>query len=330
MSLGAIPFSIPAAFEAQFLAREVVRYGALLKDAETGKIVAHLQQTGIFENVLSQAPSMIGIVSNPVTTLVDAAASVTTVVQNQKIIGQLGNLSNMVETLQMVNLIGTVASIAGIGVSVAATAVVLKQVKTLQTNIDAGFDRLEKKIKDIPAEMEKREFKKLIEDIETPLERLQEVATRKNAKQVIEKAEDELHRSFNNLNRAARQVSLTVQLDAEMFEGLIAALALCHGAQLKSLIWLDEKQTALSRARGQAEKLMKLSTTIPMDKLMMKLPDDLKGAHRIHSGLADLRAVAATQPSLCQQIIQMNIDGRRYLEEAQERDDTPLLLLPTA
>ena len=93
MSLGAIPFSIPAAFEAQFLAREVVRYGALLKDAETGKIVAHLQQTGIFENVLSQAPSMIGIVSNPVTTLVDAAASVTTVVQNQKIIGQLGNLS---------------------------------------------------------------------------------------------------------------------------------------------------------------------------------------------------------------------------------------------
>ena len=46
-----IPFRIPFDFAADVAVGKIVRYGAILKDAQTGRIVAHLQETGLFHSV---------------------------------------------------------------------------------------------------------------------------------------------------------------------------------------------------------------------------------------------------------------------------------------
>lgn len=65
--LSTIPFEIPAKFAAQLATGDLVRYGGLLKDVGTGQIVAHLQETGIAQSVLSSlvsgAPTPLSLVS---------------------------------------------------------------------------------------------------------------------------------------------------------------------------------------------------------------------------------------------------------------------------
>ncbi len=41
-----IPFEVPAELMTRFLAGDLVRNGALLREAGTGRVVAHLQEAG--------------------------------------------------------------------------------------------------------------------------------------------------------------------------------------------------------------------------------------------------------------------------------------------
>ena len=52
-----IPFEVPAELLGRVASGELIRYGTILKDAGTGQIVKHLQETGAAQSVLSSLAS---------------------------------------------------------------------------------------------------------------------------------------------------------------------------------------------------------------------------------------------------------------------------------
>ncbi len=67
-----IPFDTPASFLLPHSLGQVQRYGAILKDVSTGRIVAHLQETGALHSITSVAPNFL----NPVSGIVNSASGI--------------------------------------------------------------------------------------------------------------------------------------------------------------------------------------------------------------------------------------------------------------
>jgi hypothetical protein len=51
--ISTIPFEYPSRLLADIATGQVVRYGTILKDAATGRIVSHMQETGVVQSILS-------------------------------------------------------------------------------------------------------------------------------------------------------------------------------------------------------------------------------------------------------------------------------------
>ena len=51
-----ISFAIPTEFAAGLANGSLIRIGTLLKESGTGRIVAHIQETGLAQNLLSEMP----------------------------------------------------------------------------------------------------------------------------------------------------------------------------------------------------------------------------------------------------------------------------------
>lgn len=98
--------------------------GAVVKDAVTGRILAHLQPTQSLVNLLFEyglAP-----VTQPLSLLSGVAGNF-----------QLLKLTRMVEQLQMVAAIGAAASVLNLGVSVGGFVMVLRSLQRVQSKVDA-------------------------------------------------------------------------------------------------------------------------------------------------------------------------------------------------
>lgn len=121
-----IEFVIPWEFLPRVVSGELVRYGAVLKDAVTGRIVGHLKEVGNFSQLLG----------NPLT---DGISVVSNIVQNF----QLRSIGKTLESLQLINNIGAVASLATLGVSVVGFAVVTSKLNKIDEKLDVVLEKLE-------------------------------------------------------------------------------------------------------------------------------------------------------------------------------------------
>ena len=74
MTLTSIPFSAAAEYLPGLATGKTVRFGSILKSAETGRIVGHLQETGVVQSLLqktlsfdpSGATGLIGVVQDEI------------------------------------------------------------------------------------------------------------------------------------------------------------------------------------------------------------------------------------------------------------------------
>ncbi len=329
MSFGAIPFAVPAQFLAQLNAGELARYGTILKDVADGRIVGHLQQTGVFDHVLGNAVSGLGQVVQSGVNPINMLTGFATVAQNHQIKGQLTALTDMVGSLQTLGLVSSVASVAGIGVTVASTAILMQRIK----KIDTSIGRLVGQIAGIADHLKKTDLHKALHKVNDTMEKLAEAPFRKSAagtRKVLDNVEEDLRSGFNELITGARVVINLEVLDEELLRTLLAGLATCAAAQSKTLVWLDEVSVAGMRAKTHTQKLNELARLIPMDVMLGKLGGDADAAARLSTDMRELRAVAASRPSFCERLSQLEISGPDFLEQTQERDDAPVLVLPSA
>ncbi len=315
-----IPFVIPSKFLADVQTGAVEQVGALLKNAATGKIVGHMQETGAMQQIASKVLDL-----NPVSSFAQIGLDATNTALAVRADRKLTALTDMVGSVQTMQMVTLASSVAGIGVTVASTLVILNRLK----GISEGLNAVSEKIDALPKEWRELDLKKTLSDVQTQLERLEEIETRKNAKPVVEKVEENLHSAFNRLHRGAMTVMAEITIDGQLLQQLLAGLALSGGAQIRSLYELDEVETAGKRAQTQFEKLQSLSIHMPRDVLARKIQNSSDEVAQLSGLLSQIRMGTASQPSLAKQLASKGIRGSEYLARSREEQEEPILLLPT-
>jgi hypothetical protein len=136
-----IPMDIPARFLPGVIAGNVIRYGCILCDARTGKIVGHLKQ------VLDISRS---IPMNPI----GAVSTVGQLIQTFATHHQLTRIQQTLDHLKLISSVGAVASVAGLGVSVAGFALVLRRLERLQQGLNQAMERIRAQVEKVQLKLD--------------------------------------------------------------------------------------------------------------------------------------------------------------------------------
>lgn len=311
-----IPFNIPAQFRAAFGAGELIQRGALLKDATTGRIVSHLQETGALQKVLQT-----GLSFDPT-----GATGLIGVAQNAAISGKLNAMQSMMGTMQVLQVASLASSVVGIGVTAASTAMILNRLN----QVDKALVGIEASVADLPSKWHEMDLRSKIVTVRTSLERLQEAEVRPDAEAVIKSVEERLSYVFDEIHEGLAEVVIQARIDAGLVKSLLATLALCGSAQIKSLLWLDMKEAAELRSRRQVAKLESLTFLMPRDLMVDRLGHDQSTALSVSQEFSEIRFRTASQPSLARTLIAREINGREYVERIEQEETEPYLLLAPA
>lgn len=134
-----IPMEAPAAFLAKLSTGELVRYGAIIKDSSTGRIVGHLKETGQLGEVLSQlalSPLDVFKAVNPVSVVADVAGVGIGALNAI----QLRDIKLVLEQLQLTTNVAALASVAGLGVSIGSFAALNAKLTAIEGRLDSIAD----------------------------------------------------------------------------------------------------------------------------------------------------------------------------------------------
>lgn len=309
-------FQVPEKFLVAYQRGTLDQVGGLLKDNATGKIVAHLQETGAAQSIVR---SFTGVATNPIGFVFDTANMVQTYQANQK----LTALQSAVGNLQILQVATAVTSLAGIGVTVASTAILLKRMNALQTSIGS----LEEKVDHLPKQWEELKIRDTLRRINDQFERLDEAAVSKRATALREKAEESLHDAFSILADTTTSVLGQKEMDRDLLASLLAGLSLAGGAQTKVLYQLDEVERAQFRSRNQFQKILSISNSAPTDVLVQRLEPQY--GNSVATFLKNMRTNTASQCELANQLVDRNISGQEYVERAAFERAEPIMLLPS-
>ena len=311
-----IPFDIPTQFRAAVAAGDLTPNGALLKDAVTGRIVAHLQETGALQKALQS-----GLSFDPT-----GATGLIGIAQNAAITSKLNAMQAMMGTMQMLQVATLASSVIGIGVTAASTAMILNRLN----QVDKAIGGLEASVADLPSKWREMDLRAKIVTVRTSLERLQEAEVRPDADSVVKSVEERLSYVFDEIHSGLVEVVIQARVDAGLVRSLLASLALCGSAQIKSLLWLDMKEAAEIRSRHQVAKLEDLAFLMPRDLMRDRLGNVQTTALGISQDFSEIRMRIASQPSLARTLIAREINGREYIKRVEKEETEPYLLLAPA
>ena len=318
-----IPFRIPSDFAADVAMGRIVRYGAILKDAQTGRIVAHVQETGLFHSVLSQGLGLASTAASVVTSPVSAVTGVVSVVQNEQIKRRLAELQSMMGTMMSLQWATLGVSVVGVGVTAVSTAILLQRMRKLEDGLEGIDDR----VRDLPHGFRDLGLRGTLRDAAVGLERLEEVRLRQDPEPVLRQAEEKLHYAFNHFREGAGQIVVQARIDADLLRDLLIGMGLCATAQIKALYMLNEAATAGSRAARQFDSLSALTLLMPQDVLEMRL-EDAASADELSAIAREGRARLASVPALSGRLDALEIGEQDYMARVDAEGEKICLMLP--
>lgn len=310
-------------------AGKLVLKGSVLAYKNSGQVAGHLQETVQFARSLNSVSSMGGMAmsaANPVALGLNIFGTVGGIVQNEQIKNRLDLVQQAMQQMQILQIADLVGTVVGIGVTVASTAIILKRMQGLQS----GLKTIEGKIDALPAEFRAQELHKVLDKVMTSLERLEAAGDRRDAVQVVRRAEEDLHECFNALHNGAMQTTVSPQASPELLAALLNGMALAGVAQVKSLFWLEEPLAAQKHAAMQCRRMQTLSAELPRDLLMTKFGGNAEAAVQVSAIVSQTRYRLASQPNLAAELVHQGVNSRAYLEAAEVETEAPLLFFPAA
>lgn len=310
-----IPFDVPAKFAAEYANGSIVRLGTLLKDANTGRIVGHLQETGLLQKTVQ---SLGGFDPTGVSGVVGT-------LQNSVILNKIDSLQSGLSFLQGLQSASLATSVIGVGVTAASTAIILNRLG----QIDNSILNLKDEIRSLGDVAIERAVRNLLADLQTELERLEEIPHAKWPEARAQSSEEKLHRLFNKVLELTIFLSRSSQngFDAKLFSIVISALALSASAGLKLLMWLGDIEIAKQRTKRQLHKVDLLQREIPTDRLSFILAaKDALSTRGLSEQIREIRHRFASLPFLLQALENGKISSRDYLEESENNETSELLV----
>lgn len=311
-----IPFEVPAQFLAGLGSGDLVRYGTILKDVGTGQIVGHVQETGLLQQVIQT-----GLSIDPT-----GATGLIGVAQNMAISSKLSAMQSMMGTLQTLQIATLASGVVGIGVTAATAAMIMSRLK----QIDKTLVGVAENVEALPSKWRELELQKKLSNVATAVDRMQEAEVRPDSEMVLKAVDEKLNYTLDELHKGICNIVVEAKVDANLLRSLLAGLALCGGAQIKCLIWLDMKEAAERRAQNQVEKLQQLALLMPRDVMHARLIQGEDEALLLSHECSEMRLRVASQPDLARALMAQNIHGREFIERIQEEEEAPLLLLPSS
>lgn len=136
---------IPAQFLDSMSRGIAIRYGCVIKEVATGRILGHLKEVGTWANAASSIPV------SPVTTALQIGQWVDTH-------SQLCVIRQTLDQLKLISSVGAAASVIGLGVSVAGFALVLRRLDRLETNVNASMVKLRAEVERVRLKLEMLEM----------------------------------------------------------------------------------------------------------------------------------------------------------------------------
>lgn len=333
-----IPFIVPDDLIPRILAGTARRIGTTVRDTATGRIIAHIQETGLLQETVGRfLPTAGGL-------MLSAGDLVSSVAAN----AQLAQVRQMLSGLQLLTAGGLAASVAGIGVSAAGFALVLHRLRGLEAVVCrvredvAGVSRMAQAVL---ARQQTRDWARQ----ESLLERADEAWERSDGEDVWRSLEGPLHEEqvfWQGLIDGA--AGRPVFLDADVPLGQAAA---CYesavslaAARVQCLVLIGETIAAVRQATSFLdwhEKLLAGLSSVAIARTRSGPTAARTGADEsdvrvallyrargLVEGVTDVQLNLSSQPALLTHLAAECIDGREYLACLRQRADTPLLLLP--
>lgn len=314
-----IPFTVEALEQVGILAGKYQRYGALIKDVATGRIVGHVQETGLLQDIFRSATTQGFNLVNPLTSV----ASVGSLFQNELMRRNLVNIENALGSVQIMGMANLAVSAIGVGVSIASTAMVLSKINNLQeivSEVSSNLKNVEKAVKE-------HRIKDRLTDVKTDLERLDESSLRLHDANWVFPIEERLHQHFNHFIMCIIEYVKENKIDHEYLTNLLQALNFIASAQIKSLLLIDELKVARARSSSMASKIEDIAWLIPPDVLARKVDCSENELDTANSLIQEMRHSTVSKVSLMSHLLKNGISSKQYLDELSNDQDNVLKLL---
>ncbi|MWP36107.1 hypothetical protein GQY15_00645 [Rhodobacter sphaeroides] len=327
-----IPFSFPADYLGSVASGEVIRYGAILKDAASGRIVAHMQETGLLQNMLS-APTA-GLPLNPFSPI-SALSSLGANWQLYRLDGKIEQTMQIMQgfaTLQMANI--ALAGL-GLGVSVVGFAMIKSRLNEVSLKIDTLTDLVRRGFE----EQRLRELRDLEARLDAQLDHAEEAWSHADGgTRVWTRVADNLNDMVYSYPRLIEQNLRAEAPQPEMLAYLLERYRVLAATRIECLILTGEMTSARDFATRFSRRTNSLLNDItPVDfarariaantrEPHLELRRQLPEARRFVANLREFQDVFETKPLLIDALIERRQDGRDYIQSLREQKE-PLVLL---
>ncbi|MFO1143308.1 MAG: hypothetical protein U1E59_13140 [Amaricoccus sp.] len=321
-------YKVPEYLLSAYDSGEVIRYGAILKNVADGRIIAHMQETGLGQSLASTAVGQIQGLTGGLSPLGFATGAVQ-VWQNEQIKQALGVL----QQLQVANL---ALSAVGIGISAAGfavTAVKLDRIKSGIEKVAGAVGRVGRSVDELREDQLDRELAHL----RAACRQVDEAWLLRDPERQWQDAARSLHEHQEAFQAAAvRQRDRSGPSD-DLFALLVEAWLLAAGTRIAARLSGDEMGAALAASREAAGSVRALTSMIddtdflPADALRA---GDAEARRRLAvagervQAFRDREDMVETRPHLIRHLIDRGISGRAHLEAARRETRTTALLLP--
>jgi hypothetical protein len=338
MNPSAFLFKIPERLLVAVATGGVRRTGPLLRDAITGRIVAHLQETSSWPNLLGTG--------GPGGLLLSAGQLASSVTANI----QLEQVKSMLGTLQLLTGASLAASVVGVGVSAAGFALVLSRLRNLEHSLagvrqDVLAGRLAAERVDVQLGTAHRA------EMDSLLYRAEEAWVHSDAAKVWKQLEgplDQAQRYWRGLvgGRYGPPLFLDARFSLEEAAAAYEAALVLAAARVQTLLLIEELAAALYYSRefhrwheAAVGHLVSLDLAAARARRLAEAEgcseEDararlLRAGRHFLEGVQEARLFAADRPALVQTLIDRGIRGREYVEAVRQREDLPLLFLEPA
>lgn len=313
--MSTIPFEIPAELLGRVASGELVRYGTILKDAVTGQIVRHVQQTGVAQSVLSSVASGPFAPVSMLANLANVGANIYTGVK----INQLQVMMQLLQSLQVATL---GVSLVGVGVSVAGFYYMHRRLNALEKRLDdlgetvrSGFEGLAH-----------RDLRRQLHLTKSLLQRAQQAGELSDPRpEYSEVAAGLADQAAYFEGEIAFVVKTSGRIDAQLFWQMTQMMMLCNSVRIDCRIRTNELRHALAVSQAVADGYHDLFADLTPLSFGPAVDEGL-AAVRV---LRDASDAAASKPYLIDHLRTQRIDGADYIEALEHEKDSPLLLLKT-
>ena len=333
-----ILFTIPPEFVSRLTSGNLIRIGTLLKESGTGRIVGHIQETGITQHLFNG----IRYSAFPPLAAIDAGAKILTTVSSVYSNVQLHQLKKLVEGMQSLQYLNLGVAITGIGVSVIGFAIMNSKLK----NIESSLTQLSSKLDSHFQNLLERDLRKHYSHVYTLLEKSELAYKLTNPASEWLNIASQLADESGFFRGEVAHLLAGNSFNIDLFTSLLKSLSICNASRIECLMLANELHAAQDLSVNIGQNYSVLFDDMNPIKLANMTTIDNSASHKnkdntvlrnhqlqmkeLVQGVRDITDAALTKPMLIENIIEQGISGHEFISMLKNEKENPLLLVRPA